>query len=54
MIDFHQALQGTGDKGHVSKAEALRRSALKMMLDHPKYRHPFYWSGFIVLGNGLN
>lgn len=54
MIDFHHALQGTGDKGGVSKAEALRRSALKMMSDYPKYRHPFYWSGFVVVGNGLN
>jgi CHAT domain-containing protein len=54
MIDFHHALQETKNKVSVSKAEALRRSALKMMSDHPKYRHPFYWSGFVVVGNGLN
>lgn len=53
MVGFHRALQGTGKETGVSRAEALRRSALQLMSD-PKYRHPFYWSGFVVVGNGMN
>jgi CHAT domain-containing protein len=50
MIDFHRNLQS--EKGpSQGAAEALRRAAIKLMAD-PKYRHPFYWSGFIVVGNG--
>jgi CHAT domain-containing protein len=51
MIDFHRYLQDTRGKVTVSKAEALRQAALKLMAD-PKYRHPFFWSGFVVVGNG--
>ena len=53
MVDFHRALQVNTNHVAVSKAEALRRSALKLMSD-PKYRHPFFWSGFVVVGNGMN
>lgn len=52
MVDFHRSLQGVDKQKAVSKAEALRRSALKLMSD-PKYRHPFFWSGFVVVGNGM-
>ena len=52
MVDFHRELQGANNKPAVSKAEALRRAALKLMSD-PKYRHPFFWSGFVVVGNGM-
>lgn len=51
MIDFHRYLQDRRGKITVSKAEALRQAALKLMAD-PKYRHPFFWSGFVVVGNG--
>lgn len=52
MVSFHRAWQGADKPAPVNKAEALRRAALKLMSD-PKYRHPFYWSGFVVMGNGL-
>jgi len=39
------------DRG-VNKADALRQAALKLMSD-PQYRHPFYWAGFVVMGDGL-
>jgi len=52
MVSFHRALQGADKPAPVSKAEALRRAALKLMSD-PKYRHPFYWSGFVVVGSGI-
>ena len=50
MIDFHRNLQS--EKGRSGAAEALRKAALKLMAD-PKYRHPFFWSGFVVVGNGI-
>jgi CHAT domain-containing protein len=53
MLDFHRSLRRTDKQLAVSKAEALRQAALKLMSD-PKYRHPFFWSGFVVVGNGMN
>lgn len=52
MVSFHRVWQGFDKPAPVNKAEALRRSAMKLMSD-PKYRHPFYWSGFVVVGNGM-
>lgn len=54
MVDFHRFLsaQGTTSATGTSKAEALRRAALKLASD-PKYKHPFYWAGFVVVGNGM-
>lgn len=52
MIDFHRNLQSEKGPSQASAAEALRRAAIKLMAD-PKYRHPFYWSGFVVVGNGI-
>jgi CHAT domain-containing protein len=52
MVSFHRAWQGFDKPAPVNKAEALRRSAMNLMSD-PKYRHPFYWSGFVVVGNGM-
>ncbi|MDQ2856881.1 MAG: CHAT domain-containing protein, partial [Acidobacteriota bacterium] len=49
MVEFHRNLHNR--ENPVSKAEALRQAALKLMAD-PKYRHPFYWSGFVVVGDG--
>jgi len=50
MIDFHRNLQS--GKVRTGTAEALRQAAIKLMAD-PKYRHPFFWSGFVVVGNGI-
>ena len=40
-----------GSRG-VSKAEALRRAQLSLLADL-RYRHPGYWSPFLVIGNWL-
>lgn len=52
MIDFHRNLQSEKASLRTGTAEALRKAAIKLMAD-PKYRHPFYWSGFVVVGNGI-
>lgn len=45
MIAFHRALrQGA------SPAVALQQAERRLAHD-PKYHHPFYWAGFVVLGN---
>lgn len=48
MLEFHRQLRA--GKG-ISKAEALRRAELKLM-KMPKYRHPSYWAGFVMIGDG--
>jgi CHAT domain-containing protein len=52
MIDFHHNLQSEKGSLRSGAAEALRKAAIKLM-DDPKYRHPFFWSGFVVVGNGI-
>ncbi len=49
MLGFHQLLIAPSAK--VSKAEALRRAALKLM-KNPNTSHPFYWAGFVLVGGG--
>ena len=46
MVAFHKNAK------IMSKAEAWRQAALEMISD-PRYRmKPFYWAGFVVLGEG--
>jgi CHAT domain-containing protein len=46
MLDFHKSLR------HGSKAQAVQEAALAVMRN-PQYRHPFYWSGFVLMGEGF-
>jgi CHAT domain-containing protein len=46
VLEFYSQLRNSG----ASKAEALREAQLKL-LDDPQYRHPFYWSPFLLIGN---
>lgn len=46
MWQFHRGLQ----TGKANKAEALRRAALSL-LKQPATSHPFYWAGFVLVGN---
>ncbi|MEO7674257.1 MAG: CHAT domain-containing tetratricopeptide repeat protein, partial [Pyrinomonadaceae bacterium] len=48
MLEFHRGLLS---KTRISKAEALRRASLKLM-KMPKYKHPSYWAGFVLVGDG--
>ncbi|HUR98155.1 MAG TPA: CHAT domain-containing protein [Pyrinomonadaceae bacterium] len=48
MLEFHRQLLKV--KG-ISKAEALRQASLKL-LRAGKYKHPSYWGGWVLMGNG--
>jgi CHAT domain-containing protein len=45
MLAFHRELQGGR-----APAEALRLAALAQ-LQRPEQRHPFYWAGFVAMGD---
>ena len=36
----------------ISKAQALRRAQIQVLSDR-RYRHPFYWSPHLLIGNWL-
>jgi CHAT domain-containing protein/Tfp pilus assembly protein PilF len=52
MVEFHRLLQARDAKGapRLSRAEALRQAALKL-LGSNQYRHPFFWAGFVLVGD---
>ncbi len=54
MLEFHSHYKTelAGRKAKPSEAEALRRAVIKLARDE-RYRHPFYWAGFVVVGDGL-
>ena len=47
MVEFHRNL-----RLGLSRAEALRRAELKLLKGEPRYRDPFYWAPFVVIGAG--
>ncbi len=47
MKEFYKGL-----KNGMTKAEALRLAQLKL-ISNPKYENPYFWSGFILVGNWL-
>jgi CHAT domain-containing protein len=49
MSQFYEELGQSRQTG-VSKAEALRRAQLSI-LRNPKYKSPYYWAAYILLGN---
>ena len=53
MVNFHRALiaQPPPAKAKATKTEALRQAALKLM-KRPETSHPFYWAGFVLVGDG--
>jgi CHAT domain-containing protein/tetratricopeptide (TPR) repeat protein len=53
MLEFHKRFKTRygGTRPAVSTAEAMRQAALKVM-NNPEYVHPFYWGGFVVVGDG--
>ncbi len=51
MVGFHRNLKGAGNNPGLPKAEALRQSVLRL-LKKTATNHPFYWAGFVLVGNG--
>lgn len=53
MIDFHRRLTARRSSGRSieKKAESLRQAALGLS-KRERYRHPFYWAGFVMVGDG--
>lgn len=50
MVGFHRSLiSASGSKQ--TKTVALRQAALKLMRN-PETSHPFYWAGFVLVGDG--
>jgi CHAT domain-containing protein/tetratricopeptide (TPR) repeat protein len=52
MLNFHRQLKepSTATRPTATRAEALRQAALKLMKD-PSSSHPFYWAGFVLVGD---
>lgn len=51
MIDFHKRLRSAGSTPSRNKENALRQAALSLMKE-PRYRHPYFWAGFVLIGKG--
>jgi CHAT domain-containing protein/uncharacterized protein HemY len=51
MLGFHRRLRAPAPAVKPTKAEALRQSALRLM-KNPETSHPFYWAGFVLVGDG--
>ncbi len=45
MLAFHRNLKEMG------RARSLRQAMLATMRT-PEHRHPYYWAGFVMIGNG--
>ena len=50
MEHFYRDLRQTTERKTVTMADALRLTILTMMKDG-RYGHPFYWSGFVLIGD---
>lgn len=51
MVNFHRSLLSPVEKTKAGKTEALRQASLKLM-KNPETSHPFYWAGFVLVGDG--
>ncbi|MEO0867443.1 MAG: CHAT domain-containing protein [Cyanobacteria bacterium J06642_11] len=49
MQEFYNQLAQPG----TTKAAALQKAQLTVLKQYPQYQHPYYWAGFIILGNWL-
>jgi CHAT domain-containing protein len=51
MLSFHRRLRAVSRDGSRGRAAALAAAA-RGMIATPRYRHPFYWAGFVLIGDG--
>lgn len=54
MLEFHRNFQNRlkTERPTPSEAESLRQAVIRLKQDE-RFRHPFYWAGFVVVGDGL-
>lgn len=52
MTAFYEKLNSDKNQADRNKAPAIRRAALIFLKDN-RHRHPFYWAGFVMIGNGI-
>ena len=50
MTAFYQKLHLNNVRANRNKAEAIRDAELTLLKDD-RYRHPFYWAGFGLIGS---
>jgi CHAT domain-containing protein len=50
MKNFYQSLARQNDPSALNKSLALREASLRLLRDR-RYRHPFYWAGFVLVSN---
>jgi len=48
MKEFYRLREEEG----LNKVQSLKK-AQQLLIDHPRWNHPYYWSGFILMGNWL-
>jgi CHAT domain-containing protein len=50
MKTFYEALAKQNDANGRNKSQALREASLSLLKDR-RYRHPFYWAGFVLVSS---
>jgi CHAT domain-containing protein len=50
MVNFYKALKAGNAQDAGTKVMALRSAAISLLSDQ-RFRHPFYWAGFVVVGS---
>jgi CHAT domain-containing protein len=50
MTNFYQALKSKEKVQGDKTASALQEATLRLIKDD-RYRHPFYWAGFVLIGS---
>lgn len=50
MKNFYEALAQQRDSNSRNKSQALREASLRLLKDR-RYRHPFYWAGFVLVSS---
>jgi len=53
MLSFHKNLAGVGSSNQRASKSVAWRMAASEMINDPRYRRkPYYWAGFVVVGDG--
>jgi CHAT domain-containing protein len=50
MKNFYESLARQQDLKGINKSQALRDASLHLLKDR-RYRHPFYWAGFVLVSS---